>query len=209
MSRPPFHSITSAAEFDSWYWLKAELVDICQASELPTTGNKRQLRERILYALEHDGAVMPEPASAKPISTFDWAKAELTPETVITDNVSFGPNFRRFMQTQVSRKFSCTGEFMAWVRDNTGATLADAAAYWEALRARNKDPDSAAGPLPHCFVRDIAEDNQYNRYTRAFLDDNPGLTPADARKYWLLKRAQPAPGGRVVYARGDLELGAE
>ena len=197
ITRPPFADIHTAAEFDNWYWLKSELLDICRDSGLRTEGSKAVLRKRVLYALTNDGARMPEPASAKPTSTFDWARAELSRATIITDNVRFGPNLRGFLQSQVTGKFSCTGEFMAWCRENAGATLGDALDYYHLLRSRRADPEER---------RDIVEDNQYNRYVRAFLDDNPRRTMSEARPYWLKKRALPAPAGRVTYAREDLRL---
>ena len=121
--RPSFTDLASSDDFLSWYWLKAEMVQYCKEAGLPHSGSKFELRDRIAYALDHDGAVLQQ-KKPKPTSTFDWAGAELTSNTIITDNVSFGPNFRNFMSDQVGTKFSCHADFMDWVKSNTGKTLA-------------------------------------------------------------------------------------
>lgn len=101
---------------NSWYWLKEELVAFCKHLGLPYTGGKFALRDRIIYALDHDGQLLPKKAAAKKMSKFNWANASLTLDTVITDNVSVVPNFRNFMQSKIGNKFSCHSDFMDWVK---------------------------------------------------------------------------------------------
>ncbi|MEM9857682.1 MAG: DUF6434 domain-containing protein [Bacteroidota bacterium] len=197
MERPDFENITSSAEFNSWYWLKEEMVAICKQSGLPAHGRKFDLRDRIMFALDNKGRIKPEVKKKKPTSKFNWAKAELTLDTVITDNVSFGPNFRRFMTGEIGDKFQCHSDFMDWVKSNTGKTLLDAVHQWNALEKRKEDPD---------FRRKIADNNMYSQYVRDFLDDNPGYTFKDVKKYWLLKRALPTKDGFIRYEKSDLTL---
>jgi len=197
MSRPAFEEIETGAEFNRWYWLKEEMVAICKQSGLPYSGSKFELRDRIMYALDHEGAVMPKPKKKKATSTFNWAKAELTPDTLLTDNVSFGPNFRRFMKAEIGPKFSFNTDFMSWAKQNPGKTLREAVQMWKELEARKKDPG---------FRSEIADHNMYNQYTRDFLDDNPKLKPGDARYFWLLKKQLPTEDGFIRYDRSDLEL---
>ena len=196
MARPPFAEVQTGKEFNRWYWLKAEMVEICQAMGLPAHGRKFDLRDRIMYALNHEGAEKPESEETQPLSNFNWAKAALTPETRITDNVTFGPNFRRFMQGRVAGRFRCFASFMDWVKANPGRTLQDAVSEYERQSHENRHK---RGP--------IADNNMYNQYTRDFLADNPDRTPADARKYWLLKKQLPTEDGFVRYRATDLELG--
>jgi len=198
MARPNFESIKTGKEFNQWYWLKAEMVDICKQLGLPTAGRKFDLRDRIMYALDHDGALKPEPKKKKHTSKFNWAKSELTSDTVITDNVSFGPNFRRFMKAQIGAKFSCHSDFMDWVKANAGQTLGDAVDMWFQLEKRKDDP---------AFKRTIADNNMLAQYTRDFLQDNENKTLVDAKKYWILKKQLPTTDGFVRYERSDLELG--
>lgn len=196
-TRPNFEDIASGAEFNRWYWLKEELEDICKRSGLPYSGSKFELRDRIMYALDNSGKLQPKSTTVKATSTFNWARAVLSLETRITDNVTFGPNFRAFMKTQLDEQFSCHGDFMDWVKSNIGKTLGDAVVAWRKLEERKKDPN---------FKRVIAPNNMYAQYTRDFLKDNPGKTLQHAKKYWLLKKVRPTETGFIRYDPSDLNL---
>lgn len=200
MQRPNFENIKSGAEFNQWYWLKAEMVEICKKANLPITGRKFELRDRIMYALDNAGVVKPLPKKKKTVSKFNWAKAELDLDTLITDNVSFGPNFRKFMKAQIGSKFSCHSDFMDWIKANSGKTLADAVNKWLELERRKENPE---------FKREIAANNMYNQYTRDFLKDNPEYQLKDAKKYWMLKKLRPTEDGFIRYDREDLKLISE
>jgi hypothetical protein len=196
MSRPNFEDIQSGAEFNQWYWLKVEMVDICKAIGLPTHGRKFDLRDRIMYALDNEGALLPEPKK-KPTSNFKWSKATLTPETVMTDNITFGQNLRRFMKAQVGEQFSFHTDLMEWMKANTGKTLKNAVAQWHVFEQARKSSD---------FRTDIAANNMYNQYTRDFLDANPSLSPRDVRRCWNRKRRLPMKDGFVRYEKEDLRF---
>jgi len=196
-TRPDFPSIASGEEFNRWYWLKEEMVDILKAIGLPYTGGKFELRDRIMYALDHNGGLKPEQKKARPKSRFNWAREVLTPETVITDNVSFGPNFRRFMKGQIGPRFSCHSDFMDWVKEHPGKTLEEAVKAWEDLEARKDDPT---------FKRDIADHNMLAQYVRDFLADQPDKNLKDALHFWNLKRHLPMENGFVRYTSEDLDL---
>jgi len=197
MVRPEFEDITTSEEFDKWYWLKNELVDICKQSNLPYTGSKQEVRDRILYALDNNGKVKPVEGKKKTSSKFNWARADLSLETIITDNVSFGPNFRKFMKDQIGNQFSCHSDFMDWVKSNIGKNLLDATEHWIALEKRKLDPT---------FKRKIADNNMYNQYTRDFIANNHGSSIKEARKYWLLKKELLTPKGKVLFHKDDLLL---
>lgn len=197
MDKPKLSAIKTSKEFQSWYWLKTELVALCKQMNLPHNGSKFELRDRILYALAHDGLAPPKIKIDKPQSTFNWAKAPLDLETVITDNITFGPNFRRFMKWQIGSKFSCHSDFMDWVKANPGKRLADAVIKWEELENRKKDPT---------FKREIAAHNMLAQYVRDFLADNPTSTFKEALQCWKQKKQLPADNGFVKYNRSDLSL---
>ena len=197
MSRPEFDEITSGDEFHRWYWLKTELVDICKRLGLPHTGRKFELRDRIIYALDHGGALKPEPQKRRADSRFNWAKEQLTLDTVITDNVSFGPNFRTFMKQHIGKHFSCNRDFMDWVRSNIGNTLRQAVEAYHHLEKRRDAPG---------FETEIADSNMFNQYTRDFMKDNPNESLHRLRRCWLLKKNMPTRDGFVRYEKSDLEL---
>ncbi|MGD1846013.1 MAG: DUF6434 domain-containing protein [Salibacteraceae bacterium] len=194
VGRPDFADIESGAEFNRWYWLKEEMAAICKMCGLPANGKKFDLRDRIMYALDHNGAVMPTRKPPRKRSKFKWASAPLSTETIITDNVSFGPNFRGFMTGQIGAKFVCHSDFMDWVRENHGKTLGDAVAQWEKLEARKNDPE---------FQRKIAQQNMLAQYVRDFWKDRPEGSFQEALRCWKWKRRQPMVDGRVVYGSGD------
>ncbi len=194
--RPDFSEIHSGAEFLRWYWLKEEMVEICKLSGLPYSGRKFDLRDRIAYALDHDGALLPMPKKRKVKSKFDWANATLNENTVITDNVTFGPNFRAFMKHEIGNKFSCHSDFMDWVRENEGKTLADAVSVWRELERRKEDPE---------FKRSIAKNNMLAQYVRDFLSANPKLTLKEALACWQRKKQLPTGDGFIRYAAQDLQ----
>lgn len=197
MERPDFQHIQTGSEFNQWYWLKTEMVDICKQANLPHTGSKFELRDRIMYALDNDGKVLPKLKKSRKISKFNWAKAELTLATVITDNVSFGPNFRRFMQSQIDQKFSCHADFMNWVKANIGKTLQDAVLKWLELEARKKNPN---------FKRDIAQHNMMSQYVRDFMADNHGHSFKEVIEIWKIKKTLPMKNGLVKYESTDVNL---
>lgn len=200
MARPKFENISSGAAFNKWYWRKDEMVEICRRAGLPITGRKFDLRDRIMYALDNKGKLKPAAKKKKANSKFNWAKSTLSLETKITDNISFGPNLRRFMKSQIGDKFSCHSDFMDWVKANEGKTLSDAIQLWFDLEKRKENPD---------FRREIAANNMYNQYMRDFLDDNPGFTFKEVKAYWLLKKGQPSENGYIKYHKDDLKLIAQ
>ncbi|MEM9299223.1 MAG: DUF6434 domain-containing protein [Bacteroidota bacterium] len=197
MQRPDLENIMSGAEFNRWYWTKEEMVKICRNAGLPVNGRKFDLRDRIMYALDNKGETLSWQKKNKPISKFNWAKSQLTLETEITDNVSFGPNFRNFLKSQIGNKFYCHSDFMDWVKSNAGRTLRDAVEKWLELERRKDDPT---------FKRDIADNNMYAQYTRDFIEDNPGKSLKDAKKYWLLKKQLPTGDGFIRYEKSDFSL---
>ena len=87
--RPDPSQIDTGSEFHRWYWLKKELIAICKQMGLPSSGSKFELRDRIMYALDNEGKLLPS-MKKKHTSSFNWSKEELHPDTVITDNISFG-----------------------------------------------------------------------------------------------------------------------
>lgn len=197
MSRPDFSEITSGKEFNKWYWLKEELVEICKQAQIPYAARKFELRDRIIFMLDHPGKPLPPVQKKKPKSRFNWAKAQLSPRTILTDNVSFGPNFRNFMKSQIGPKFSCHSDFMDWAKSNPGKTLEEAILIWHELEDRKKNPN---------FKRAIAKNNMLAQYVRDFLQDNKESTLKEALYFWNLKKQLPTKTGYIVYEKTDREL---
>ena len=193
--RPDITTISTSAEFLRWYWLKEEMIEICKAANLSYIGGKFELRDRIAYALDHNGDELPQ-IKKKPKSKFNWAKEPLSLETIITDSVTFGPNFKRFMQSQIGEKYKASIPFMDWVKANVGTNLAAVVQQWHFLEKRKNDPD---------FESFIPSHNMLNQYVRDFLESNPNLRFKDALKCWHYKRRMPMEDGLVKYDATDLK----
>ncbi|MEO0343779.1 MAG: DUF6434 domain-containing protein [Pseudomonadota bacterium] len=191
--RPVIYEITTASELRRWYWYRHELAAECKRLKLKTAGGKFVLLDRIAHFLETGERVWPGDAHVKPSSKFDWHSAELKPETVITDSYRNSQNVRRFFKSQLGDDFKFNIGFMAWMKENVGATLTDACQAYEMLKSIG-------------FPADIPDHNQFNQYQRDFLLDNPDMGLADVRRFWLLKIKMPSETGRHRYERKDLGL---
>ncbi len=195
--RPPFEEVTSRDEFERWYWPVHLLGRFCDRLSISKTGRKADLRARVAAAL--DGHKVGGPPTPKPTSKskFNWSKDPLTKNTLITDNISFGPRVRGFFSKAIGPSFVCHKDFMDWVRANEGRTLRDAINAWHTLEARKEDPT---------FRRDIASCNNYLEYLRNIRDAHPTLTIDEAKACWNEKKIRPAKNGFVIYEKSDLRF---
>ncbi|MEO0915571.1 MAG: DUF6434 domain-containing protein [Pseudomonadota bacterium] len=196
-TRPDIATVQTGTELKRWYWRKDELVAHARVLGVKTTGGKFQILERISHTLDTGETVFPGDVSVAPKSKFDWHAAELTPETVITDSYRNSQNVRRFFKSQLGPGFKFNTTFMDWMRSNAGKTLAEACDAYRSIQAAQYAPGQR---------RTIRAHNQFNQYTRDFLDDNPNLSMTDVRRIWALKIQRPSETGRHVYERSDLEL---
>lgn len=187
--RPPLKKVKMGAEFKRWYWLKKELVSYCKEQGLGTVGQKPELERRIVRLL--DAGEIVKPQRKKPESSFDWSREKLVLSTVITDSYRNTKNMRNFMKTNAGDRFKFSNEFMQWMRNNTGKTLKDALAYWIELDRKKRYSGYREKPLPH---------NEYNQFTRALSEAQPGISTKEMRRLWAIKRSKPGPH---VFAPGD------
>ncbi|MEM8996586.1 MAG: DUF6434 domain-containing protein [Acidobacteriota bacterium] len=195
--RPDITTVTDGTEVRRGYWMKNELLEECRRLGLKVSGGKFRLLDRIAHYHDTGETTFPGDKAAKVTSKFDWRSAELTPETVITDSYKNSRNVRLFFKAQIGPHFKFTIATMAWMRENTGKTLADAVEAIKRLEAESKEPG---------FRSKIADHNQFNRYTRDFLADNPQMGMDEVRYFWALKRALPSEDGRHRYHPSDLSL---
>jgi Domain of unknown function (DUF6434)/SAP domain-containing new25 len=193
MQRPAILDIQSGDELKKWYWLKAELVTYAKTRNISYVGSKFELLQRLVHTL--DGKENKDDKKNKPTSKFNWAQAILTPQTIITDSYTNGPNTRKFFKEHCGPKFSFSIAFMAWMKANIGKNLADAITEWKRLEKASKVKS---------FKSEIPSGNQYNQYIRDFFIDNPKKSIQEARYFWKLKRSLPLE--KHVYEKSDLEL---
>lgn len=192
-SRPAITTIDTSAELRRWYWLKTELADEAKHVGVKCTGAKFTILERLCHFLDTGEQKWPGDIRTKVASTFDWHSSKLTKNTVITDSYKNTQNVRRFFQNNINPKFKFNIGLMDWIKANVGKTLGAAGLYWQ----EQQDGAVKTKIKPH---------NQFNQYTRDFLDDNPSLGMTEVRMFWALKKARPTNTGRHVYERCDLTL---
>ncbi|MEO0884273.1 MAG: DUF6434 domain-containing protein [Pseudomonadota bacterium] len=194
--RPEFDPEMAGAAFERWYWPKMELERIATLLGLPKAGSKAELRDRISTYLKNPAAPLPQ-SERRPKDNFDWGKADLKSDTIITPSIRFGPNVRGFFKREIGKAFVCHGDFMDWVLSNTGSTLADAIDAWHMLEQRKTDP---------AFRREIAEHNNFLQYLRDFADTFPDQSLDDAKACWDQKKIRPAQDGKVIFERTDVRF---
>ena len=190
--RPLLSDISSAEVFLNWYWLKEEMVEFCKQNQLPISGRKFEVRDRIVAYF--NGESVSTTPKVKKKSTFNWAQETLTLQTKITDNITFGKNLRGFMAQAIGPQFVCHSDFMDWVKSNVGASLSEAVKAWIALENRKLDKS---------FKRTIAPQNMLAQYARDFFQDNPSLTHKAMMHCWKNKKSLPCENGQVLYERTD------
>ena len=180
--RPDIYDIQCGKELQRWYWLKTELVAYSKTLKIPYTGSKAAITERLAHFLDTGKIIQPKRQRTQ--STFNWAREELQPDTVITDSYRNGPNVRQFFSEHIGPRFRFNIAFMQWMKTNVGKTLADAVKAWETIEQKQK----TAG-----YKSKIPAGNQFNQYLRDFFAANPQRSMQEARKCWAKKTEGPAP----------------
>ncbi|MEM6307413.1 MAG: DUF6434 domain-containing protein [Pseudomonadota bacterium] len=192
-ARPAIDSCKTSADLRRWYWRKDELIPHARSLGVKTTGGKFAILDRIAHFLDTGDRNFSGDVRVVATSKFDWHGADLTDNTVITDNYRNSQNVRRYFKARLGHGFSFNIAFMSWMKDNVGKTLADAVAVYPTLKTKSSDTK-----IPH--------HNQFNQYTRDFMAANPDRSLADVRRVWALKIQQPSDDGRHCYSDDDLKL---
>jgi len=191
--RPNLNKNISVKDFQDFYWLKKELTDFCRAAKIPTRGGKIEISERIIHYLK-TGQVKKQQTKKKSNSKFDWNKALLSKETIITDNYKSSENVRDFFIQVIGPHFKFNVQFMNWMKSNAGKTLQDAAEQWYVLQ---KESNNKSQP------KKIAPQFEYNTYLRDFLAHYPNQNRATGIACWKIKRDQR---GHNRFEPKDLDL---
>lgn len=195
--RPRIETIESGAELRRWYWRKDELADYARNVNVKTTSGKFVILERIAHFLDSGETTYPGDKKRKVKSRFDWHSETLTLETMITDSYKNTQNVRRFFTAEIGAGFKFNIAFMEWMNSSVGKTLSDACAAYREI----SDQEKSSG-----FQTNIKDHNQFNQYTRDFLQANPELGMPDVHRIWALKIRLPSDSGRHTYAHSDLNL---
>jgi hypothetical protein len=187
--RPLLTKETDPAAFREYYWLKNELAGFCRQAGLPAGGGKQELADRIFRYLS-TGRTDHEPPKNKPGAI--TGESPLTLESPIPPGYRNDERHRAFFRSVMGPRFKFNVPFMDRMKGHAGSTYREAVSEWHRIDAAKK-----GGAL-----REIAPQFEYNRYTRDFFADNPGLTRSDAITCWNHKKSLP---GHNRYERPDLE----
>ena len=191
-ARPPIATLNSGGELKRWYWRKDELVAHARNLGLKTTASKFMLLDRIAHFLDSGEPDLPGMPKSKIQSKFDWHSEALDDETRITDSYKNNQNVRRYFKSRLGDGFKFNIAYMEWMKANVGSSLKEACVAYQTMK-------SAVAPTR------IKDNNQFNQYTRDFLNAHPDLGPGDVRRVWAWKTQQPPEDGRHRFDPSDLE----
>ena len=183
--RPELNKDLDGKTFRDYYYLKEELVEFCRNNNLPTSGGKTELTERIAVFLD-SGEVM-KPASKGKRTT---SVGELTEDTLIESDFVCSEKHRAFFKEKIGKSFSFNVLFQKWLKTNAGKTYGDAIEAYYRILEEKKNGRTA-----------IDKQFEYNTYIRDFFDDNKDKSLEDAIACWKYKKSL---AGHNRYERSDL-----
>lgn len=183
--RPDLNNKTDSKTFRNYYYLKDELVSFCRENNLPVSGGKEDLTERIAYFLD-TGKVLKTPSKRKSAA----AIGTITEETIIESDIVCSEKHRAFFTEKIGRSFSFNVLFQKWLKSNAGKTYKDAIeAYYRILEEKKKGKTT------------IDKQFEYNTYIRDFFEANPGRSLEEAIICWKYKKSVQ---GHNRYENSDL-----
>lgn len=175
MSRPDLSKTLSAKYFLDFYWLKDELLDFCHANNLPTSGSKVELTQRISHFLDTEEIlVTPKSRQPKTIMPVSFAR-----ETVIESGWRCSQELRAFFEQELDSKFHFNGFMRDYITKNgIGHTLDEAIEGWLASKSKPKGSS------------EIGKQFEYNQFTRDYYMENPNASREDVIREWKTKRSK-------------------
>lgn len=183
--RPDLNKELDGKTFRSFYYLKEELVGFCRENNLPVSGGKIELTDRIACFLD-TGKVLE--TSAKRKATIDVGL--ITENTLIESNIVCSEKHRAFFKEKIGKSFSFNVLFQKWLKSNAGKTYGDAInAYYQILEKKKKGKTT------------IGKQFEYNTYIRDFFEDNQGRSLDEAITCWKYKKSLQ---GHNRYEKSDL-----
>ena len=183
--RPELNRSIDGKTFRSFYYLKEELVSFCRENNLPVSGGKTELTERIANFLD-TGKVAP--ASVKRKATVNVGT--ITESTAIEANIVCSEKHRAFFKEKIGKSFSFNVLFQKWLKSNAGKTYGDAIeAYYRILEEKKNSKTT------------IDKQFEYNTYIRDFFESNQGRSLEEAIICWKYKKGLQ---GHNRYEQSDL-----
>ncbi len=183
--RPDLNKGLDSKTFLSFYYLKEELIAFCRENNLPVSGGKIELTERIAHYLD-TGNVLKTSVKRKTAVNISL----ITEDAVIEPDFVCSEKHRTFFKEKIGKSFSFNVLFQKWLKTNTGKTYKDAIeAYYRILEEKKNDKTT------------IDKQFEYNTYVRDFFEDNQGKSLEDAIICWKYKKRLQ---GHNRYEKSDL-----
>lgn len=184
-TRPILNATLDSKTFKSYYYLKEELIKFCKENNLPISGDKIELTDRISYFLDTKGIKKPQKKIKSKINV-----DVITKDTLIEENITFSEKHRAFFKENIGNTFSFNILFQKWLKENAGKTYKDAInAYYQTLKDKKENKTT------------IGKQFEYNTYIRDFFNDNKNKTLTEAIICWKYKKNLK---GTNKYQRSDL-----
>ena len=184
-TRPDLNKELDGNTFRSYYYLKEELVDFCRKYNLPVSGGKIELTDRIAHFLD-TGKVLE--TSMKRKTTINVGL--ISEHTTIETNIVCSEKHRAFFIEKIGKSFSFNVLFQKWLKSNAGKTYGDAIdAYYQILEEKKKGKTT------------IDKQFEYNTYIRDFFEANQGRSLEEAITCWKYKKSLQ---GHNRYESSDL-----
>ncbi len=172
--RPELKIGLNCETFRSFYYLKEELVDFCRKNNIPVSGGKVELTDRIATFLDTGNILATQRTSKKVTSHVE----ELTEQTVIEDNFVCSEKHRAFFKEKIGNSFSFNVQFQKWLKSHAGNTYGDAIeAYFQIIEEKKQGKTV------------IDKQFEYNTYIRDFFEANKGRRLEDAIICWKYKKS--------------------
>lgn len=183
--RPELIKSLDGDTFRSYYYLKEELLDFCRQNNLPVSGGKIEITNRIAAFLD-TGKVERSATVRKTVGVV----GEITEATVIESNIVCSEKHRAFFVDRIGKGFSFNVKFQKWLKANSGKTYKDAIeAYYLILEEKKKGKTQ------------IDKQFEYNTYIRDFFEDNKDKGLEQAIICWKYKKSLK---GHNRYEKSDL-----
>lgn len=183
--RPVLDKNLDSKTFRDFYYLKEELVDFCRKNNLPVSGGKMEITDRIAHFLD-TGEVLSASKVKKKVSSV----SDISEDARIEADFVCSEKHRAFFKEHIGNSFSFNVAFQKWLKSNTGKTYKEAiAAYYQILEDKKKGKTK------------IDKQFEYNTYIRDFFADNQGKSLEEAIQCWKYKKQLQ---GHNRYERSDL-----
>ena len=183
--RPKLETGLDGNTFRDYYYLKEELVEFCRENNLPASGGKTELTDRIACFLDTGEVIKPVLKAKKTANV-----TEITEDSYIESGFVCSEMHRAFFKEKIGKGFSFNVLFQRWLKENAGKTYRDAIEAYFQIQAEKKNGRMS-----------IDKQFEYNTYIRDFFDDNKGKSLEDAIICWKYKKSLP---GHNRYEHSDL-----